>query len=124
MSRASSPSSPDQPRGSARPSLSGSWGLGLRCGERGLIRRFRRFRSACFPGQVCLSDLNPTTGEAALKELRAKFGEDRVAFIPCDVLKASDLVALYDGAEEHFGAKVQLAAARWRCAPPPGGRLL
>ena len=73
---------------------------------------------------MCLSDLNPTTGEATLKELKAQFGEDRVAFIPCDVLKAADLVALYDGAEEQFGAKVQLAAARWRCVPPPGGRLL
>jgi len=58
--------------------------------------------------KVCLSDINPTTGEAALKELRAKFGEDRVAFIPCDVLKAADLVALYDGAEEQFGAKVDV----------------
>ena len=92
-------------------------------GARGLIRRSR---SPFPPGQVCLSDLNPTTGEATLKELRAKFGEDRVAFIHCDVLKTADLVALYDGAEEHFGAKVQLAAARWRSvlAASPGGCLL
>merc|ERR1711971_360781 len=58
--------------------------------------------------KVCLSDINSEVGEKTLVELRQKFGEDKVAFIRCDVTKKDDLVALYYGCEKHFDAKVDI----------------
>jgi len=58
--------------------------------------------------KVCLSDINSEVGEKTLVELREKFGEDKVAFIRCDVTKKDDLVALYDNCEKHFDAKVEI----------------
>merc|ERR1719239_1345286 len=58
--------------------------------------------------KVCLSDINSEVGEKTLVQLREKFGEDKVAFIRCDVTKKDDLVALYDGCEKHFDAKVDI----------------
>lgn len=56
---------------------------------------------------VCLSDVNPETGENALSELGAKYGE-RVHFIKCDVLVKEDIVNLYEGCESHFGKTVDI----------------
>jgi len=58
--------------------------------------------------KVCLSDINADLGEETLAELREKFGKDKVAFIRCDVTKKEDLIALYDGCEKHFDAKVEI----------------
>merc|ERR1719239_1265669 len=60
--------------------------------------------------KVCLSDINSEVGEKTLVELREKFGEDKAAFIRCDVTKKDDLVALYDGCEKHFDTKEDKAA--------------
>merc|ERR1712012_484524 len=37
--------------------------------------------------KVCISDLNKDKGEETLKELKERFGEDKVCFVPCDVTK-------------------------------------
>jgi len=58
--------------------------------------------------KVCLSDVNSEVGEETLVELRERFGDDKVAFIRCDVTKKDDLVALYDNCEKHFDAKVEI----------------
>ena len=52
--------------------------------------------------KVCSSDLNKDKGEAALKELKERFGEDKVYFVPCDVTKEEEFKNLFDKAEEHF----------------------
>merc|ERR1719204_1408762 len=58
--------------------------------------------------KVCLSDVNTEVGEKTLVELKERFGEDKLAFIRCDVTKTDDLIALYDNCEKHFGAKVEI----------------
>jgi len=58
--------------------------------------------------KVCLSDINSEVGEKTLAELREKFGDDKVAFIRCDVTKKDELIALYDNCERHFDAKVEI----------------
>jgi len=52
--------------------------------------------------KVCISDVNKEKGEAALKELQERFGEDKVCFVPCDVTKDEEFRNLFDKAEEHF----------------------
>jgi len=52
--------------------------------------------------KVCISDVNKDKGEAALKELKEKFGEDKVCFVPCDVTKDEEFRNLFDKAEEYF----------------------
>jgi len=52
--------------------------------------------------KVCISDVNKDKGEAALKELQERFGEDKVCFVPCDVTKDEEFRNLFDKAEEHF----------------------
>merc|ERR1712192_108505 len=47
-------------------------------------------------------------GKSTLSELKETFGQDRVAFISCDVTKRDNLVALYEGCEHHFGAKIDI----------------
>merc|ERR1712192_125037 len=47
-------------------------------------------------------------GKSTLSELKETFGQDRVAFISCDVTKRDNLVALYEGCENHFGAKIDI----------------
>jgi len=57
---------------------------------------------------VCLSDVNPETGEKALTELGEKYGKEKVHFIKCDVLNKDDIVNLYEGCEAHFGKTVDI----------------
>jgi len=57
---------------------------------------------------VCLSDVNPEVGKSTMSALKETFGEDRVAFIRCDVTKKDELVTLYEGCELHFGAKIDI----------------
>ena len=52
--------------------------------------------------KVCISDVNKEKGEAALKELQERFGEDKVCFVPCDVTKDEEFRNLFDKTEEHF----------------------
>ena len=52
--------------------------------------------------KVCISDLNQERGEAALKELRERFGEDKVHFVACDVTVDEQFVNLFDQAEKLF----------------------
>ena len=52
--------------------------------------------------KVCISDLNKDKGEATLKELQERFGEDKVCFVPCDVTKDEEFRNLFDKAEEYF----------------------
>merc|ERR1711915_352968 len=58
--------------------------------------------------KVCLSDLREDTGLATKEEMEERFGKENVHFIKCDVTKQEELTALYDGAEEHFKAKVDI----------------
>jgi len=53
-------------------------------------------------GKVCISDVNQAKGEAALAELRERFGKDRVCFVPCDVTKKEQFINLFDKTEEFF----------------------
>jgi len=52
--------------------------------------------------KVCISDVNKDKGEAALKELKERFGEDKVCFVPCDVTKDEEFRNLFDKAEKYF----------------------
>merc|ERR1711915_1161553 len=56
--------------------------------------------------KVCLSDLREDTGLATKEEMEERFGKENVHFMKCDVTKQEELTALYDGAEEHFKAKI------------------
>jgi len=58
--------------------------------------------------RVLLSDLNQEAGLATLAELRAAFGEDRVAFARCDVTDHGQLEALFDACEKELGGKVDI----------------
>jgi len=58
--------------------------------------------------KVCLSDVNPEAGKSTMSAFKETFGEDRVAFIRCDVTKRDDLVALYEDCEQHFAAKIDI----------------
>ena len=55
--------------------------------------------------KVCISDVNKDKGEAALKELKERFGEDKVCFVPCDVTKDEEFRNLFDKAEEYFNVE-------------------
>merc|ERR1712142_346909 len=58
--------------------------------------------------KVCLSDLRTDTGTETRLEFEEKYGKENVHFIQCDVTKQDDLIALYDGCEEYFKAKVDI----------------
>jgi len=58
--------------------------------------------------KVCLSDIRDETGAATLQEFQSKYGKENLHFIRCDVTKRDDLVALYEGAEKHFGTAVEV----------------
>ena len=46
--------------------------------------------------------MNAEKGEAALKELRERFGENRVHFVHCDVTSDEQFKNLFDKTEEIF----------------------
>jgi len=52
--------------------------------------------------KVCISDVNKDKGEAALKELQERFGEDKVCLVQCDVTKEEEFRNLFDKAEKYF----------------------
>jgi len=52
--------------------------------------------------RVCISDVNANKGEATLKELRERFGQDKVHFVACDVTSDEQFKNLFDKAEEFF----------------------
>ena len=55
--------------------------------------------------RVCLSDVNEDAGAKTLAEFQETFGEDRVFFVRCDVIKQEEFVNLFDEAEKAFGVK-------------------
>jgi len=55
--------------------------------------------------RVCISDVNAEKGQAALKELRERFGENRVHFVPCDVTSDEQFKNLFDKTEEIFNVE-------------------
>ena len=58
--------------------------------------------------RVLLSDINQEAGLATLAELRATFGDDRVAFVRCDVTDHGELEALFDACEKELGGQVDI----------------
>ena len=54
-------------------------------------------------GKVCLSDVNEALGEETLRELSDSYGDNRVAFVPCDVTKEESVENLIDEAERKLG---------------------
>lgn len=52
--------------------------------------------------KVCISDVKVDVGLATLKELRGRFGEEKVLFVQCDVTKEEELVRMFDECEAHF----------------------
>jgi len=58
--------------------------------------------------KVCLSDYNEEVGLKTKEEFEERFGKENVHFIKCDVTNTEDLVALYDGCEEHFKCPVNI----------------
>jgi len=52
--------------------------------------------------RVCISDVNAENGEMTLKELRERFGQDKVHFVACDVTSDEQFKNLFDKAEEFF----------------------
>jgi len=52
--------------------------------------------------RVCISDVNTEKGEAALKELSDRFGQDKVHFVACDVTSDEQFKNLFDKTEEFF----------------------
>merc|ERR1712126_583858 len=55
--------------------------------------------------KVCISDVREEGGLATLKELREKFGEDKVTFVQCDVTKPEQFSKLFDECEAYFKVK-------------------
>lgn len=53
-------------------------------------------------GKVCISDVNQARGEAALADLRQRFGQDKVCFVACDVTEEEQFSNLFDEAEQFF----------------------
>jgi len=56
--------------------------------------------------KVCLSDVNLRAGEETLESLKTKYGEDRVAFVTCDVTKQDSVENLWDESERILSSKV------------------
>ena len=52
--------------------------------------------------KVCISDINQQAGEAALRELRDRFGADNVCFVACDVCREEQFNNLFDKTEQFF----------------------
>jgi len=55
--------------------------------------------------KVCISDVREEGGLATLKELREKFGEDKVTFVQCDVTMPDQFSKLFDECEAYFKVK-------------------
>ena len=49
--------------------------------------------------KVCISDVNEELGAAAAAEMAAQFGEDRVAFVACDVTQQESVAGLIQAAQ-------------------------
>jgi len=58
--------------------------------------------------RVCISDIREEGGRETCTELGQAFGKENLHFIKCDVTSEDDLTTLYDGAEKHFGGKVDI----------------
>jgi len=52
--------------------------------------------------KVCISDVREEGGLATLKELREKFGAEKVTFVQCDVTKPEQFSKLFDECEAYF----------------------
>merc|ERR1711970_249977 len=55
--------------------------------------------------KVCISDVREEGGLATLKELREKFGAEKVTFVQCDVTKPEQFSKLFDECEAFFKVK-------------------
>jgi len=73
----------------------------------GLGKAFAR-RLLSGGARVCISDIQDEVGLKTCQELGTEFGKENLHFIRCDVTKEDDLIALYDGAEKHFGGPVDI----------------
>ena len=56
--------------------------------------------------RVCISDINESLGADTLSELSTQFGEDRVAFVVCDVTKEESVSNLINQAENILQSKL------------------
>ena len=55
--------------------------------------------SAWSGAKVCISDINEKLGEETLRELRERFGDEKVAFQACDVTREESVRTLIEEAE-------------------------
>lgn len=53
--------------------------------------------------QVCIADINESTGENTLQELQSKYGEANVMFVKCDVTSQQEFEESLLSAKRHFG---------------------
>ena len=58
-----------------------------------------KFELKCPGAKVCISDINESLGGDTVSELSAQFGEDRVAFVVCDVTREESVSNLISQAE-------------------------
>ena len=72
--------------------------------------------------KVCISDIKVETGQRVVEEFGAKFGEENVLFLPCDVTKVEELVSLYEGCENHFNQRVNIFCNNAGINHAPGWR--
>ena len=57
---------------------------------------------------VTISDLKEDVGAATVKELRERFGKERVHFVVCNVTKNEDLERMFQESEDFFKAPVDI----------------
>lgn len=82
-----------------------SWRTGQGLCSKTSLARFTLFLQCCkfelkCPGaKVCISDINESLGGDTVSELSAQFGEDRVAFVVCDVTREESVSNLISQAE-------------------------
>ena len=64
--------------------------------------------------RVCISDISPEVGQKTAQEFQEIFGQDKVTFKECNVIKEEDWNILWNHAEEYFGDQVTLLVSDTR----------
>ena len=64
--------------------------------------------------RVCISDISPEVGQKTAQEFQEIFGQDKVTFKECNVIKEEDWNILWNHAEDYFGDQVTLLVSDTR----------
>ena len=58
--------------------------------------------------RVCISDISPEVGQKTAQEFQEIFGQEKVTFKECNVIKEEDWNILWNHVEDYFGDQVTL----------------